>query len=130
VTVVVRRYLCLSCGAVVMTVPRGIAPGRHFSASAIGLALLLYGVLRVSADEVGERVGMWGRGPGAWRTVARWLTAIDAGLLLPCARIRASPAWWSPRRRAERAATTVAALCPASSLPLGDRVFIGAALGA
>lgn len=113
-----------------MTVPRGIAPGRHFSASAIGLGLLLYGMLGASADEVGKRVGLWGRGQGAWRTVKRWLTAIDAGVLLSTARIRASPASWSPRRRAERVATTVAALCPASSRTLGDRVFIGAGLGA
>ena len=34
-----QRYLCTSCGAVVMVVPRGIEPRRHYGRAAICLAL-------------------------------------------------------------------------------------------
>jgi hypothetical protein len=128
--VVTRRYRCRACGAVVMVVPRGIAARRHFSAGAIGLGLLLYAVLREHVDEVAARIGLWGRGLSAWRTVVRWTRAVERGVLLPRARLRRAPEDWPPRRRAERAAMALAALCPDSACPLATRVFVGAALSA
>ena len=95
-------------------------------AGAIGLALLVFGKLGRSADEAAERVGSWARGPSAWRTLRRWLTAIDVGRLFPC--VRGSPRGWPPRRRAERAAMTLASLVPATFAGSEDaRVFAGAA---
>jgi len=41
--VLLRRYHCQSCGAVVVVGPRGIAPGRLYGAGAIALALALWG---------------------------------------------------------------------------------------
>lgn len=128
VTISVRRYRCLECKAVITVVPAGVAPRRHFSASAIGLALYLYGALGESSTQVGQRIGLWGAGASAWRTLFRWSAAIDAGSLLRRARIRASPDGFSPRRRAERAAMTLASLSPTSTALMASRVFAGAAL--
>jgi hypothetical protein len=127
-TLWVRRYRCLECKAVITVVPRGVAPKRHFSASAIGLALYVYGVLDASAAEVSRRLGMWGAGPGAWRTLSRWTAAIESATLLARGHTRASPAGFSLRRRAQRAAMTLGSLSPASAGPLLHRVFAGAAL--
>ena len=130
VTVVTRRYRCRACGAVIAVVPQGIAARRHFSAGAIGLGLLLYAVLRVPTGELAMRIGLWGRGLSAWRTVVRWMQAIDRGALLARARLRRAPSDWPPRSRAERAAMALASLCPDSACPLATRVFVGAALAA
>lgn len=114
----------------VVVVPRGVTPRRHFSAWAIGLALLHFGVEDEGADEVALRVGLWGTGASAWRTLARWTRAIATGALLPRARVRAVPQDWPPRLVAERVATTLASLAPSSAASLADRVFAGAALAA
>lgn len=124
-TLLVRRFICRSCAAVITVLPRQILARRHFSAGAIGLALFVYGKLRGTAAHVAERVGLWGRGPGAWRTVRRWLAAIEDGRLFQG--VRSSPGDWAPRRRAERAAMTLAArsLLPETA-PEEARVFTGA----
>jgi hypothetical protein len=122
-----RRYVCRSCAAVITVVPRQVLARRHFGAGAIGFALFVYGKLRAAAGHVAKRVGLWGRGPGAWRTVRRWLAAVEDGRLFRG--VRASPGGWSPRRRAERAAMTLAArsLLPETA-PEEARVFEGAAV--
>jgi hypothetical protein len=107
-------------------VPRQVLPRRHFAAGAIALALFDFGKHGATAADAAKRIGSWARGPGGWRTLRRWLSAIDAGRLFPC--VRGSPTAWSPRQRAERAAMTVAALVPASpDVPDDARVFAGAA---
>jgi hypothetical protein len=60
-TVVIRerRYRCRGCGALLVVVPRGVLRGRHYSASAIGLALALFGVVGMSLAEVRRRVSPW-----------------------------------------------------------------------
>ena len=45
IVITVRRYLCLACGAVILVVPCGMLPARHFSAGAIAWALALFGVI-------------------------------------------------------------------------------------
>ena len=130
VTVPTRRYRCRACRAVIVVVPRGVTARRHFSAPAIGLALLHFGVEDASADEVAHRVGLWGTGASAWRTLARWTRAIARGALLPRARVRSVPEDWPPRLVAERAATTLASLAPSSAASLAERVFAGAVLAA
>jgi hypothetical protein len=123
----VRRYRCRGCGAVVTVVPRKVVPRRHFSAGAIAIALFVFGNVRSPAAVATERIGSWGRGAGAWRTLRRWIDAIDGGRLFQ--RVRAALPGWSPRRRAARAAVAVGALVPAmfAATELG-RVFEGAAL--
>ena len=124
----VRCYRCRGCRAVVRVVPRGVVARRHFAAGAIGVALFVFGKLAQSAAVAASKVGGWGQGTSAWRTLRRWLAAIDEGRLFPC--VRASPPGWRPRQRAERAAMTLASLVPATDAELGDKVFAGAALAA
>jgi hypothetical protein len=108
-------------------VPREVVARRHFSAGAIGLALFVYGKLRAAACDVAIRVGLWGHGPGAWRTVRRWLTAIEGGRLFRG--IRSSPRGWPPRRRAARAAMTLVACSVLPETTSEEmRVFAGAAV--
>ena len=101
-------------------------PRRHFGAGAIAVALFLFGKLRSPAAVTAERIGSWGQGAGAWRTLRRWIDAVDAGRLF--LRVRAALPDWCPRRRAERAAVAIGALVPAMFAPteLG-RVFEAAA---
>jgi hypothetical protein len=42
-TLVCRRYRCMSCGAVLLVVPRGVAPHKHYGYAAIAMALTLSG---------------------------------------------------------------------------------------
>jgi hypothetical protein len=84
-----QRYLCTSCGAVVMVVPRGIEPRRHYGRAAICLALALWALAGQPTPVVRTRVCAW---PGretttSLRTLARWgaaattLARNDPGLL-------------------------------------------------
>ncbi|HEY4180213.1 MAG TPA: DUF6431 domain-containing protein, partial [Kofleriaceae bacterium] len=41
-TLVCRRYRCTSCGAVLLVVPRGVAPRKHYGYAAIAMALTLW----------------------------------------------------------------------------------------
>jgi hypothetical protein len=112
---------------VITVVPRQVLARRHFVAGAIALALFVFGKLGASASEAAGLVGSWARGSGAWRTLRRWIGAVDAARLFPC--VRASPGGWPPRRRAERAAMTLASLVPATfEGSEADRVYAGAAL--
>lgn len=110
-------------------VPRDVVARRHFSAGAIGLALLVYGNLRAATSAIAARIGVWGHGPGAWRTVRRWLGAVEDGRLFHG--IRSSPSGWPPRRRAERAAMTLVARSVLPETTSEEmRVFAGSAIAA
>jgi hypothetical protein len=129
----VRRYRCSACQAVVTVLPRGLVPRRHFSSAAIGQALLRYGQMQQSQREVRQHTSPW-RVVGeaavtGWVTLRRWLEALQSGRLF--AQVRASPATFTARERAERAAQTLAAQAPASMahLPLMEQVFAGAQTG-
>jgi hypothetical protein len=112
---------------VIAVVPRQVLARRHFIAGAIALALFIFGKLGATATDAATRIGSWARGPGAWRGLRRWIAAIDAGRLFPA--VRGSPLAWRPRRRAERAAMTLAAMTPAMFADdEAARVFAGAAL--
>jgi len=100
----VRRYRCLSCGAVITVVPRGVAARRHFGAGTIGLGLLLRG-REESQRKIRDRLG--GLGPPedyGWRTLRRWSDAALRGALLP--RLIALPLG-DPTARAARAAAII-----------------------
>lgn len=124
--VFVRRYRCRACEAIVTVVPRQVLAGRHFAAGAIALALFVFGKLGATAAAAAARIGSCACGPGAWRTLRRWLSAIETGRLFPG--VRGAPPTWSPRQRAERTAMTIAARMPAViGATEVDRVFAGAA---
>src|SRR6187399_325519 len=86
----VRRYRCRLCGGLTTVLPRGLTARRHYSASAIGLALCLYGMQRLSLGETRRRVCAWrfGFDPERWTTLPTWLAAIEQGRLFvqvrPC----------------------------------------------
>ena len=127
--ILVRRYRCQRCGAVVTVVPSEVLRRRLYTASAIALSLALFGVLRQSAAVVRARVSPWrivGSAATGWTTLRRWIAAVGDGVLWRC--VRPGPAGWSGRQIAERAATTIAAHAPPSPtpLPISATVFGGA----
>lgn len=106
-----RRYLCTRCRALVLVVPRGVMPRRHYAAAAIALALFLYGFLGLPLPEVRRRVSPW-RVVGAaaatgWATLVRWVGAARRGALFCC--VRPCPKDFSLRQVAQRAAATLCA---------------------
>jgi len=101
---------------------------RHYAATAIALAVALYGVVGLTASKVREQVSPW-RVPEeatSWPTLRRWLCAIAQGALF--ARVRRVPASFGRRQVAERAATTLAAYAPppAAAWPIEHQAFAGA----
>jgi hypothetical protein len=132
VTLRVRRYLCRPCQAVIVVVPLGVIAGRLFAAAAIGLALVLFGVEGLPLGEVRRRVSPWrhvgAAAHGSWLGLRRWVRAIRAGRLF--ASVRRSPAHFTARQVAERAAMTLAALAAPSLAgeAIAARVCAGAVL--
>lgn len=128
----VRRYRCKRCRGTATVAPRETLKKRLYSATAIGLALALFGLSRLPLHEVRERVSPWtsvGYATAAtWPTVPRWTEAVREGRLFD---VRRPPEEWAPRRVAERAATTLAARAPASTGPpdLVSAAFFGALAG-
>ena len=52
----VRRYRCRRCGGLTTVLPQGLTARRHYSASAIDLALCLHGLRGMSVGETRRRV--------------------------------------------------------------------------
>jgi hypothetical protein len=124
----VRRYLCKKCGATVTVAPRGVVRRRLYRASAIGLALALFGIQVESAPAVREAIAPSAsardRAEGAtWSTLRRWAHEAKAGTLV--AEGRACPETFTLRQAAERAATTLQALGSRGAAVL-ERVWQGA----
>ena len=78
-TVPCRRYLCLACGATMLVVPGAMLPRRWYSASAIALALALYGLERRPPAQVRRRTSPFSkvgnRACTGWVTLGRWADA-------------------------------------------------------
>lgn len=131
VILLVRRYLC-RCGASMTVAPQETRSHRLYTASAIGWALALFGIARLSACAIRARTSPWAilgkRADEGWATLRRWVAAIRASQIFPC--VRASPTDFTARQVAERAATTLAAHAPptGSSNEITARAFVGAAL--
>lgn len=130
VTIAERRYVCLACDAVIVVVPAEVEPYRHYSRSAIGLAIALFGIGRESTARIRRRVSPW-RIVGAaaiagWAMLRRWLKAVRRRDLFPC--VRAIPEAWTLRQGAERVGATLAARAPlaCAGLPLEQQAFVGA----
>jgi len=127
--IVVRRYLCRTCGAVIAVGPAGVVPGRLYSAMAIALALALYGVQRASHPEVRRRVSPWQasrRDPARtlWVTLIRWVEARRHGVLF--GRLSSPPSSTSHRLLAAQTAQALGALALTAAPSLAERVFAGA----
>lgn len=128
-TLLVRRYRCRYCGGITTVLPRGLCARRHYSASAIGLSLCLFGMQGLSLGEARRRVCPWRSGfdTDRWTTLPSWLTAIAQGRLL--IGVRASVPASSLRKQAERAAATLCALALGTG-SVEAQAFEGAALAA
>ena len=122
----VRRYLCVRCAAVITVVPREVEPRRHYSRPAIALALALFALCAKSAATIRQAISPWRvtATPG-WRTFWRWLAAVRRGALFPPA---ASPDA-SSSQLAERVAQVAMSHAPPSlrGAPQLALVFAGAA---
>lgn len=128
-TIWVRRYRCRRCGGLTTVLPRGLTARRHYSASAIGLSLCLYGMQQLSLGQTRARVCPWRFGfePERWATLPKWVAAIQQGRLF--AAVRACPPTFTVRDRAERAAATLCGLALGNG-SLAELAFEGAALAA
>ena len=120
----VRRFECQRCGAVMTVVPRDVLHGVLYAASAIGLALFLYGVEGLSARAIRARVSVFpaldASTPG-WPTLRRWIARAESLWRLERAPLPSA----STRQRAERAAMQLVAHAQIAG-ELAMRVFDGA----
>lgn len=130
--VAVRRFRCTECGATCTVCPREVLTRRLYAASAIALALALFGLLGCSVAQVRARVSPWRVvGPGSvgrWCTLAAWVRALPQGGLFGA--LPASPEAWSSRRIAARAAAALAARAPEAVGPSPPPLHVLAPLGA
>jgi hypothetical protein len=129
VLILARRYLCTACGAVPVVVPREVRAKRLYSASAIGFGLALWGLMKLKATDVRQRINP-AKVVGVaddWATVRRWAKDVAAGKLF--VDLQRQPIGHKLRNVAATAATTLAgyADAPTRSLPLECRAFFGAA---
>jgi hypothetical protein len=130
VTVTARRYRCVPCGAVIIVVPREVVGRRVYSASAIGFALALWGLVLATAAEVRRRVcpaTILGGAAIGWATLRRWARDVARRRLFPKA--PEPPSSGPLRGVAARAAAALAASADPTTrdLPIEDRAFLGAA---
>ena len=134
IVIVGRRYRCVCCGALILVVPREVLPRRQYSASAIGLALALWGLVQATALVVRRRISpataLGFDAMTGWVTLRRWASAVKERRLfasVPAARSSATL-----REVAGLAATALAASADPTTrhLPLEQRAFLGAAQAA
>jgi hypothetical protein len=134
VEVVARRYRCVPCGAVLIVVPCEVRGRRVYTASAIGLALALWGLLGATAAQVRQRVCpaavLGAAGATGWETLRRWARDIRGRRLFPSSPDPGPSV--SLRGVAARAATVLAASADPTTraLPIEHRAFLGAAQAA
>lgn len=87
--VVVRRYVCRRCDAVITVVPREVEPRRHYSRPAIALALARLGLLGETPSAIRRAVSPWMiLETDGWRTLSRWIAAVRRGVLFRSAAAR------------------------------------------
>jgi len=131
VTVTARRYRCVPCGAVVIVVPREVQGRRQYTASAIGFALALWGLVLATAAEVRRRVSparVVGHAAAVgWATLRRWARDVARRRLFPSVPEPGGPP--SLRSVAAAAAAALAASADPTTrvLPVEHRAFLGAA---
>ena len=116
-----RRYRCLGCRALILVVPRGVAPRRHYGLGAVAMALTLWAVMQQRPREVRERIcvarsTVWGT---EWPTLRRWARAARETLRVPVV--------FTLREVAERAAQIAIGRAPPllRTAPLWAQSFAG-----
>ena len=120
---VVRRYQCQLCAAVIVVVPRGVLPRLRYTLVAVVTALAQWGHAGRAGWRVRAEVSPWQSSGDdrlhGWGALRRWLTcSLATGLYVD--------ATASPRARAASMATQLAAMAP---LPTGV-VTVDAVCGA
>lgn len=120
-----RRYLCTACGAVVMVVPRGIEPRRHYGRATICLALALWALAGESLASIRGHVAVR-QNPQAtsWRSPRRWAAAVAAGHWEWCRAAANLPALDAAGRAAQIAAGRAP---PMTSGPVWELAYAGGA---
>ena len=120
-----RRYLCVTCGAVLTVVPLGIEPRRHYGRAAICLALALWALGGQPTVRVRDRVGNWmSYATTSWRAVRQWAAAAAAGAWTWCRGAAGLPI----RTAAARAAQIAAGRAPpGTSGPIDALAYAGGA---
>jgi hypothetical protein len=76
--IICRRYRCTQCAAVLLVVPRGVAPRKHYGFAAIAMALTLWLLVGEPARAVRRRVCAWQvtrESTNSWSTLRRWRAA-------------------------------------------------------
>lgn len=126
----VRRYFCTACKAVPVVVPCEVRAKRLYTASAMALALALWGHVKMSAKAVRERVNpakIMGDCIIGWATLRRWAKDVVHGKLF--VDVPHPPIGSKLRDVAATAAAALAAYADAQTrtLPLEHRAFVGAA---
>ena len=127
--ILVRRYQCTDCGAVMTVLPAAAQAFKHFSGAAVAMALALWGLGGQSARRVREQVNDWRPGPGArgWRSLARWARAAAARKLF--AGLGLQGVVGPSRELATRVAQALCGHAPpeARQGPIHEQAFVGAA---
>lgn len=134
VDVAARRYRCRSCAALVLVVPSGLVARRLFTASAIGLALALFGLERMPLPRGRTAVSPWttigATAAAGWLSVRRWIRAVRDRRLF--ARLHlGGTAQQTAHQIAARVARALSALGPSAPTRADVRaaVFAGARTG-
>lgn len=121
-----RKYECQACRAVMTVVPRGVLPGRQYTAPSIALALWLWVAAGFSAVAVRGRVCGWGNagrgGVRGWMQLHRWVRGAASIFALP----RPINVAGTARETAFRVVMMVSALGSISCASMLSRVFSGA----
>ena len=124
--ILLRRYRCVRCGAVLTVAPAGVLRRRFFTAMAIALALGKWAIEGEACSSVRADISPWSAvGATAslrWNALRRWARAAARGELWSAIVISAD---WTRRELARRVARIVADRGPPDE-PLGSRLFAGA----
>jgi hypothetical protein len=126
--VLVRRYACKCCRAVITVGPRGLLSGRRYTAMAVALALWRWAVCQLTDPQVRAALcSVADEGlsrPERWTTLRRWARAARDGRLWSGLAMAAS---WTLRQTAERVARWVWARGDPRATTDEGRVFDAAA---
>lgn len=127
-----RRYKCTRCGKAVTVVPSEALPGRLYTASAIALALALYGLRHLASAAVRALISpmaiIGATSAARWLMLKRWCLLVGTPELFP----RVRRVGGTPRTVAAEAAASLAAhaLPSPEPPPLYVQAFLGAARAA
>lgn len=124
----VRRFRCTRCNKAVTVGPAEALAGRLYTASAIALALALYGLQQLASAAVRRWVSparvVGATSAARWQTLRRWCRALGTGRLFRGVRRVEGP----PRQVAAAAAASLSAYALPSPEPpsLPALAFLGA----